>query len=147
MEKHNKDYKPVSPQDIQEIPLEENFDGNYIDDHGNVHNIYEDVELADKQLETIENQDKRVHFRWYESEIERCKRVAAKKGMRYTSYIKAVVTEAMNQDETLREITIKKNDRKTSKLIHYNKDGSIHSRDNSVKGQKKRRNSSNDNIK
>jgi len=72
-------------------------DGNYYDEENNLKNAFQEVEKADIYFQ--EKQDGFVQFRWYKSEIERAKKVATKKGLKYQSYIKSVLKQALDKDE------------------------------------------------
>ena len=54
------------------------------------------VEEAEKELES---KSKPVTLRLSISEIERCKKIAAKKGLPYQTYIKSVLKQALDKDE------------------------------------------------
>jgi predicted DNA binding CopG/RHH family protein len=71
------------------------------------------VEQAEKEIEEkqlcncVNCQEKRlrqgktanVHLRVAYSELERCKKVAEKKGLKYQTYIKSVLKQALDRDE------------------------------------------------
>lgn len=40
-----------------------------------------------------------VNFRWTQSEVERAKKIAAKKGLKYQTYIKFVLKQQMDKDD------------------------------------------------
>lgn len=40
-----------------------------------------------------------VNFRWTQSELERAKKIAAKKGLKYQTYIKSVLKQQMDKDD------------------------------------------------
>ena len=40
-----------------------------------------------------------VNFRWNQSEVERAKKIAAKKGLKYQTYIKSILKQQMDKDE------------------------------------------------
>ena len=67
------------------------------DEFDNEINIEEAIELADKEVDAI--QAISVHFRWSKAEIQRCKKLAAKKGLKYQTYIKSILKQAMDKDE------------------------------------------------
>lgn len=54
------------------------------------------IEQAEKELES---KSKPVTLRLSVSEIERCKKIAAKKGLPYQTYIKSVLKQALDKDE------------------------------------------------
>lgn len=70
----------------------------YIDEFGNVHDINEDIEQAEKDVIQLRKTAK-VTFRWSEFEIKRAKRIAEKLGMPYQTYIKSILKQAMDNDE------------------------------------------------
>ncbi len=91
--------KKITPEEIkkmQSVRIEEGS-AEYIDEFGNVHNIDDDIEQAEKEIEKIQSAS--VHFRWSKAEIERCKRIAEKKGLKYQTYIKSVLKQAMDKDD------------------------------------------------
>lgn len=67
------------------------------DEFGNEINIEETIELADKQVDEIQTIS--VHFRWSKTEIQRCKKLATKKGLKYQTYIKSILKQAMDKDD------------------------------------------------
>lgn len=70
----------------------------YIDHLGNIHNIEDDIEQAEKDIIKMK-QSNNVNFRWTAFEINRAKRIAEKLGMPYQTYIKSVLKQAMDKDE------------------------------------------------
>ena len=54
------------------------------------------IEQAEKEFET---KSKPITLRLSISEIERCKKIAAKKGLPYQTYIKSVLKQALDKDE------------------------------------------------
>lgn len=54
------------------------------------------IEEAEKE---IESKSKPVTLRLSISEIERCKKIAAKKGLPYQTYIKSILKQALDKDE------------------------------------------------
>jgi len=56
------------------------------------------IEQAEKELES---KSKPVTLRLSVSEIERCKKIAAKKGLPYQTYIKSVLKQALDKDEVV----------------------------------------------
>ena len=73
------------------------IDGDYTDNEGNLKNAFIEVEIADTYFQ--KRQEGFVQFRWHKSEIERAKKVANKKGLKYQSYIKSVLKQALDKDE------------------------------------------------
>lgn len=76
--------------------IEEN--GTYYDSFGNLHNIEDDIEQAEKDVERLKAN---VNFRWTAAEIRRAKRIAAAKGMPYQTYLKSTLKQAMDKDEKM----------------------------------------------
>jgi len=70
----------------------------YKDEFGNLHNINEDIEQAEKDIIEMK-QTNNVNFRWSEFEIKRAKKIAAKMGLPYQTYIKMTLKQAMDNDE------------------------------------------------
>ncbi|MFA7658377.1 MAG: hypothetical protein WCY19_02985 [Candidatus Gastranaerophilaceae bacterium] len=68
------------------------------DNFGNVHDIDEVIEQAEKDVEIFKNK-LNVNFRWSEFEIKRAKKIAAKLGMPYQTYIKSALKQTMDKDE------------------------------------------------
>ena len=68
----------------------------YVDEFGNVHNINEEIEQAEKE---IEKKYPKVNFRWSEFEIKRAKKIASKLGMPYQTYLKSLLKQGMDNDE------------------------------------------------
>lgn len=54
------------------------------------------IEEAEKELES---KSKPVTLRLSISEIERCKKIAAKKGLPYQTYIKSILKQALDKEE------------------------------------------------
>ncbi len=71
-------------------------DDNIIDEFGNAFNVSEIVEQAEM---SIKNKYPKVNFRWSEFEIKRAKKIAAKLGMPYQTYIKSLLKQGMDKDE------------------------------------------------
>ncbi len=70
----------------------------YTDCFGNLHNIEDDIAQAEKDVEKL---SRNVNFRWSAAEIRRAKRIAEAKGMRYQTYLKATLKQAMDRDEKM----------------------------------------------
>lgn len=66
------------------------------DEFGNVINVNEAIEVAEKD---IAKKYPKVNFRWSEFEIKRAKKIAAKLGMPYQTYIKYLLKQGMDYDE------------------------------------------------
>lgn len=68
----------------------------YTDNFGNIHNIDNDIAQAEEYISKLKAN---VNFRWEAAEISRAKRIASAKGMRYQTYIKSTLKQAMDRDE------------------------------------------------
>ncbi len=68
----------------------------YTDEFGNVHDIDEDIRLAEEHVAKMQIN---VNFRWNQAEVERAKKIAEKKGLKYQTYIKSVLKQQMDRDE------------------------------------------------
>lgn len=55
-------------------------------------------EQAEKDIAELK-QTVNVNFRWSEFEVKRAKKIAAKLGMPYQTYIKSTLKQAMDKDE------------------------------------------------
>ncbi|MBQ8476216.1 hypothetical protein IJ531_04050 [bacterium] len=55
-------------------------------------------EQAEADIAKLKN-TANVHFRWSEFEIKRAKKIAAKMGLPYQTYIKMTLKQAMDKDE------------------------------------------------
>lgn len=73
------------------------WDGNFVNQNGTSLNFIEQQEIADKEIEV--RKELRVNFRWNKQEIERCKKIAAFKGLPYQTYIKSVLKMVMDKDQ------------------------------------------------
>ena len=86
---------------IEEINIDNDDDisqdGYFYDFKGNLRNAFEEVKKAEEYLEA--RQEAIVQFRWYKNEVTRIKKIAAKKGLKYQSYIKMVLKQTMDQEE------------------------------------------------
>jgi len=71
-------------------------DSVYTDEFGNIHDIDEDIKLAEEQIAKMQVN---VNFRWSRQEVERAKRIAEKKGLKYQTYLKSTLKQAMDKDE------------------------------------------------
>lgn len=71
---------------------------DFTDDSGNIHNIDKVIEQAEKDVEKFKNKFN-VNFRWSEFEIKRAKKIAAKLGIPYQTYIKSALKQTMDKDE------------------------------------------------
>lgn len=70
----------------------------YTDEFGNVHDINEDIEQAEKDIIELKKTNS-VTFRWSEFEIKRAKKIAKKIGIPYQTYIKMSLKQVMDNDE------------------------------------------------
>ena len=65
----------------------------------------EEEEKFDKMIEEaekeIESKTKPLTIRMPLSQIERCKRIAAKKGLPYQTYIKSILKQALDKEEDI----------------------------------------------
>ena len=77
------------------------WDGNYKDSLNNTRNAFEEIEKAEKEIKEnkLAKQTANVHFRWFDSEVNRCKKLAEKKGLKYHAYLKSILKQAMDKDE------------------------------------------------
>ena len=59
------------------------------------------IEQAEKDINEFKEFKKsiNVNFRWTKAELERCKKIAEKKGLPYQIYIKSILKQAMDKDE------------------------------------------------
>lgn len=58
------------------------------------------IEMADKQIEELKkSKTAHIHFLWNQKELDCCKRIAEKKGLKYQSYIKSILKQAMDAEE------------------------------------------------
>ncbi len=70
----------------------------YTDNFGNVHDINDDIEQAEKDIIEMKKTSS-VTFRWSEFEIKRAKKIAEKMGIPYQTYLKMTLKQAMDIDE------------------------------------------------
>lgn len=70
----------------------------YTDEFGNIHDIDNDIEQAENDIIELK-QTANVTFRWSEFEIRRAKKLAAKVGLPYQTYIKMILKQAMDDEE------------------------------------------------
>ena len=70
----------------------------YTDNFGNIHDINDDIEQAENDIIELKKTTS-VTFRWSEFEIKRAKKIAAKLGIPYQTYIKMALKQAMDNDE------------------------------------------------
>lgn len=96
-----KDNKPVTVDDLKkmnytkEVVIEET---NLVTDcYGNIFNIDEIIEQAEKDLE--EKQQANLNLRWTKRQIERLKRIAEKRGQKYQTFIKSVLEQVIEAEE------------------------------------------------
>ncbi len=55
--------------------------------------------MVEQAGEDISKKQATVNFRWTQAEIERCKKIAEKKGLPYQTYIKSVLKQAMDKED------------------------------------------------
>ncbi len=71
--------------------------------HGKAQLTPEEEEKFDKMIEQAEEDISKkratVNFRWTQAEVERCKRIAEKKGLPYQTYIKSILKQAMDKED------------------------------------------------
>jgi predicted DNA binding CopG/RHH family protein len=72
-------------------------DAMFTDIYGNKIDIDEAIEQAEKDVEKLKTIN--VNFRWSQHEIERAKKIAEKKGLKYQTYIKSTLKQQMDKDE------------------------------------------------
>ena len=58
--------------------------------------IDEDIRLAEEQISKMQVN---VNFRWNQAEVERARKIAEKKGLKYQTYIKSTLKQQMDKDE------------------------------------------------
>lgn len=75
----------------------ERFESDSIvkDVHGNDIDLEEATRIADEQIESLKVN---VNFRWTQKEVERAKIIAEKKGLKYQTYLKSTLKQAMDKD-------------------------------------------------
>lgn len=81
---------------IPQIGIAEIID--YQPDENEMLQIQQFEEQAEQDI-AIMKQTANVHFRWSEFEIKRAKKIAAKLGMPYQTYLKSTLKQAMDNDE------------------------------------------------
>lgn len=93
--------KKYTSDEIKKMSTVSKVEGSaFYEDHlGNMHNIDEDIEQAEKDVELLK-QEKNINMRWYLYEIERAKRIAKLKGFSgYQTYLKTSLKQIMDKDE------------------------------------------------
>lgn len=88
-----KEIKKVKIESIENIKLPDVVE----DEFGNMLDIEKMTKQAEKEVQ--EKKSASIHIRWSRSEIQRCKKIAEKKGMPYQTYIKSVMKQAMDKEE------------------------------------------------
>lgn len=71
---------------------------DYIPNSEEEQKIFEFEAQAEKDVIEIKK-SVNVNFRWSEFEVKRAKKIAAKLGMPYQTYIKSILKQAMDRDE------------------------------------------------
>lgn len=91
-----KEYKKISPDNIQDLGERELNDS-----------YYQQIEEAEKQIEeeALAIKEKTLTMRWNVRDYNRAKKIAAKLNIPYQTYIKMRLTEILNNDQ---EILFKK---------------------------------------
>lgn len=79
-----------SMEEVEDIQSE----GIFTDINGKIRDVEKEIQQADQEI-----LDGKVNFRMAKAEIERCKRIAAQKGLKYQSYIRSILKQAMDKDE------------------------------------------------
>ena len=67
-----------------------------VDEYGNTFDVDEVIESAETY---VQKKYPKVNFRWSEFEIARAKKIAAKLGLPYQTYIKSLLKQGMDNDE------------------------------------------------
>ena len=62
-------------------------------------NLYDINKVIEKDKTNNLKNTLNVNFRWNEFEVNRAKKIAAKKGMPYQTYLKSALKQAMDKDE------------------------------------------------
>lgn len=70
-----------------------------VDNLGHMHNIDEEIAQADKEIEELQKKSTNLNLRLSTKELERCKKVAEYKGLKYQTYIKMILKQALDKDE------------------------------------------------
>ena len=93
-----KNKKPYTLEEIKQHSTTTTAEDSstYIDEFGNVHDIDEDIRLAEEQISKMQVN---VNFRWNQAEVERARKIAEKKGLKYQTYIKSTLKQQMDKDE------------------------------------------------
>ena len=73
-----------------------NDDSKLIDEFGNTFDVDEVTNIAEA---CVQKKYPKVNFRWSEFEIKRAKKIAAKLGLPYQTYIKSLLKRGMDNDE------------------------------------------------
>lgn len=60
---------------------------------------YDEIDEAEKEIDEKYGKSKLIHIRLAPYEIERAKKLAAKKGLKYQTYIKMILKQGMDKDE------------------------------------------------
>lgn len=95
--KNKKQYTIEDVKNLTESVERIETDSTLTDIYGNNINIIEATLQADLDAEKIQSAN--VHFRWSKKEIERAKKIAESKGLKYQSYIKSVLKQQMDKDD------------------------------------------------
>lgn len=98
---NRKQYKIEDIKNLIESVERVEGDSILTDIYGNKIDILEATAQADSDIAKI--QAANVHFRWTLKEIERAKKIAEAKGLKYQAYIKSVLKQQMDIDEIVIE--------------------------------------------
>jgi len=92
----------IQDNEIEDLGFEELSE----EEIAHIEKITEDAEkyIEENQLCSCSNckskrEETNINFRWSKTELERCKRVAAKKGLKYQTYIKSTLKQALDKDD------------------------------------------------
>lgn len=94
----------IDDNELEDLGFVTEFDGfvypngDFVDNDGKRRDILIETEKIEKELEE-RRQNKILHLRWSKLEIERAKKIADKKGLKYHTYIKSVLKQVMDKDE------------------------------------------------
>ncbi|MFA7659422.1 MAG: hypothetical protein WCY19_08310 [Candidatus Gastranaerophilaceae bacterium] len=81
-------------------------DDLFVDTYGNKIDMNKATAQADADVEKLQSAN--VHFRWSAKEIERAKKIAEIKGLKYQAYIKSVLKQQMDKDEKVLSVNFQK---------------------------------------
>lgn len=90
---NKKEIKKVKTESVEDVQLPDLVE----DEFGNMLDVDEMIDQAENEIE--EKKSISVHIRWSKAEIQRCKKIAEKKGLPYQTYIKSVLKQAMDNED------------------------------------------------